>query len=282
MPEPVIRDVPDPARWLAVYRAVETERPDAAFRDPFARALAGERGWRIPTELTREDVSWFYTVRTHLVDRFVGACVERAGVDMVVNLAAGLDARPYRLALPPTLRWVEVDLPDVLDDKEEILSGAKPTCELERVRLDLSNRDARRGLFARLGRSSTRALVITEGLLMHLMTYDVRELACDLAEMPGLQHWVLDVCSPGLLETMNESTGAALRAAGTPYLFAPTEGPAFFECCGWKAIDVRSLLKAARRLNRLPLFLRMMAMLPESAGAQGSRPWGGVCLLHRS
>jgi O-methyltransferase involved in polyketide biosynthesis len=207
--------------------------------------------------------------------------VERAGVDMVVSLAPGLDARPYRLALPAALRWVEVDLPDIVDEKERILAGAKPTCELERVRLDLTNRDARRGLFARLGQRSTRALVITEGLLIYLMTYDVRELACDLAEMPTLEHWVLDLCSPGLMQAMTERMGDTLRAAGTPYLFAPTEGPAFFECCGWKAIDVRSLLKAGRRLNRLPWFLRMIAMLPESAGAQGSRPWAGVCLLRR-
>ena len=282
MTDPLNRDISDTARWLAVYRALETDRPDAAFRDPFARALAGERGWQIPKALTGEDVSWSFTARTHVLDRFIAACVKNAGVDMVVNLAAGLDARPYRLALPPALRWVDVDLPDILDYKEEILAGAKPTCTLERVRLDLSNRDARRGLFARLGRSSTKALVITEGVLIYLMSYDVRELACDLAEMPSFQHWLLDICSPGLREMMTERMGDVAKAAGAPYLFAPAEGPAFFECCGWKTIDVRSLLKAARRLNRLPLFLRMTAMLPEPTGAQGSRPWAGVCLLQRT
>lgn len=270
------------ARWLAVYRALESERPDAAFRDPCARALAGERGWQIPKALAGEDVSWLFTARTQVIDRFIEACVKHAGVDMVVNLAAGLDARPYRLTLPPTLRWVEIDLPDMLDYKEEVLAGAKPACELERVRVDLLNRDARQGMFAQLGRRSTKALVISEGLLIHLMSYDVRELACDLAEMPSFQYWLLDICSLGLMEMMTERMGDALRAAGAPYLFAPTEGPAFFECCGWKAIDVRSLLKAARRLNRLPLFLRVMTMLPESLGARGSRPWASVCLLQRT
>lgn len=281
MTEPLIRSISDTARWLAVYRALETDRPDAAFRDPSARALAGERGWQIPKALAGEDVSWFFTARTHVVDRFIEACVMHAGVDMVVNLAAGLDARPYRLALPPTLCWVEIDVPDMLDYKEGVLAGVKPACELERVRLDLLNRDARRGVFAQLGRRSTKALVITEGLLIHLMSYDVRELACDLAEMPSFQHWVVDLCSPGLMGMMRERMGDALRAAGTPYLFAPPEGSAFFECCGWKAIDDRSLLRAAHRLNRLPLGLRVRAMLPESSRAQGSRPWAGVCLLQR-
>ena len=35
------------------------------------------------------------------------------------NLAAGLDTRPYRMDLPPSLRWIEVDLPDILDYKED-------------------------------------------------------------------------------------------------------------------------------------------------------------------
>src|SRR5438094_189679 len=77
--------------------------------------------------------------------------------------------RPYRMKLPAALRWVEVDLPEILDYKEGVLADAQPTCALERVRLDLSNADARRGLFERLGGSAERAAVLTEGLLIYLM-----------------------------------------------------------------------------------------------------------------
>lgn len=44
MTEPAIRNISDTARWAAMYRALETERPNPLFRDPFARKLAGERG----------------------------------------------------------------------------------------------------------------------------------------------------------------------------------------------------------------------------------------------
>lgn len=37
--EPLIRNVSDTARWVAVFRAMESERPDAVFRDPLARRL---------------------------------------------------------------------------------------------------------------------------------------------------------------------------------------------------------------------------------------------------
>lgn len=39
-----VRGVSDTARWVAYFRALETKRPDALFRDPFAERLASERG----------------------------------------------------------------------------------------------------------------------------------------------------------------------------------------------------------------------------------------------
>jgi len=44
MAEPLVSHVSDTARWVAVYRAWESQRPDALFSDPFAERLAGARG----------------------------------------------------------------------------------------------------------------------------------------------------------------------------------------------------------------------------------------------
>ncbi|HMC32560.1 MAG TPA: class I SAM-dependent methyltransferase [Candidatus Angelobacter sp.] len=49
--EPSLRNISDTALWVAIYRARETERPDALFRDPFARKLAGARGEQIAQEM---------------------------------------------------------------------------------------------------------------------------------------------------------------------------------------------------------------------------------------
>jgi methyltransferase (TIGR00027 family) len=279
---PLIRNISDTARWVAVYRARESERPDAVFRDPYARALAGDRGEQIANALpVGQQNAWAWTARTYLFDRFVAQQVA-AGADVVLNLAAGLDARPYRMDLPASLRWVEVDLPEILEYKEQVLAGATPRCALERVRLDLFNVDARRGLFARVARDARHAVVIAEGLLIYLMPDAVQALGRDLAAIPAIQQWIVDIVSPGLLRMMQEQMGDIVRQAGAPYLFAPAEGPAFFEASGWTPAAVGSILKTARKLDRLPLFLRMIAMLPESTGSQGSRPWSAVCLLAKS
>jgi methyltransferase (TIGR00027 family) len=279
--EPLIRNISDTARWVAVYRARESDRPDAVFRDPFARRLAGERGEQIANSMPLgRDSDWSVVTRTYLIDQFVTDRVGQ-GVDMVVNLAAGLDARPYRLQLPPTLRWIEVDLSEILDYKENILRDEKPVCVLERFRLDLSDLQARRALFTQLGNQARKALVITEGLIIYLTADAVAALAQDLAAPPSFHSWILDIASPGLLRMLKKRMTSQLQQAA-PLKFAPDEGLDFFLRYGWKPADVRSLLKNAARLKRLPFFLRLIALLPESKSSRRNRPWSGICLLSKS
>jgi methyltransferase (TIGR00027 family) len=279
--EPESHDISDTARWMAAFRAQETARPDAVFRDPFARALAGDWAERHAEALASHgEHAWPFVARTYLFDRFVTRLVDH-GVDLVVNLAAGLDTRPYRMALPASLRWVEVDLPEILDYKEQILADATPACALERVPLDLTNEDARRGLFARLGASARHAVVLCEGLVVYLMPREVAQLAVDLGAQPSFEYWLIDIASPRALEMMNERVGNIMTEAGTPFLFAPRDGPEFFNAYGWTPHEVRSMMKTAGKLGRLPLSLRMFTLLPETSAATGDRPWSAVCLLTR-
>jgi methyltransferase (TIGR00027 family) len=279
--EPLIRNISDTAQWAAVYRAQESGRPDAVFRDPYARRLAGPRGEQIADSLPKgRSQSWAWVTRTYLFDQFIAEEVAR-GVDLVVNLAAGLDARPYRMELPPGLRWIEVDLPALLDYKEDILAGETPKCVLEHVRLDLADVPARRQLFDQLGREAKRALVVTEGLLIYLTPDEVRSLARDLAAPSPFQRWVVDVVSPGLLKMLLKQWGSSLDDAGAPLKFAPPEGPAYFASAGWEPIVVRPILRTAARIKRSPLLLRLVAKLPEPKGPPGNRPWSAVCLLEK-
>ena len=124
---------------------------------------------------------------------------------------------------------------------------------------------------------------IAEGLLVYLSAEDVGVLATDLAREPSFRYWALDVVSPGLLEMLRKQGGGAeLAQAGAPFKFGPAEGPAFFERYGWRPVDVRSTFKAAARARRLPWQLKIFSFFPESNGAQGKRPWSGICLMGRA
>src|SRR5512146_3348096 len=98
-----ISHVSDTAHWVAVYRAMETERPDAIFRDPYARRLAGEKGEQIVRSVKRGgQAAWAMITRTAVFDELILREIAGDGIDCVLNLAAGLDARPFRLKLPPS------------------------------------------------------------------------------------------------------------------------------------------------------------------------------------
>jgi methyltransferase (TIGR00027 family) len=231
--------------------------------------------------LTPDRNEWPWVMRTYLFDTFIAGQVAQ-GVDLIVNLAAGLDARPYRMTLPPSLLWVEVDMPELLAYKEEALRGEKPVCKLERIGLDLADVGARRDLLQSLSSKATKAMAVSEGLIIYLEREEVGELASDLAAPPSFRWWALDLASPGLLKMIQKQIGAHLSQARAPLKFAPEEGPGFFEPFGWHAVEVRSMFKEAARHKRLAAWMRLLALLPESNGRQGSRPWSAVCLMERS
>lgn len=270
----------DTARWVAVFRARETSRPDAVFHDPYAARLAGERGAQIAAKMTFQDRnSWSFVARTWLFDRFLLDQIR--GADTVINLAAGLDTRPYRLDLPPHLLWVEVDFPRLLAYKTEVLRDERPRCAIERIPLDLADVTARQALFSRVSANRRRVVVLSEGLLIYLTRDFVRSLSSDLARQGSIRTWILDLSSPALLRMVQKHSGP-LTDAKTPLQFAPEEGPAFFEADGWRVQRVESVLKAASRIRRLPsIRMRVIAAI-SSNEPKRNRIWSGVCVFERT
>ena len=132
MPTPIdapISSVSDTARCVAVYRARESSRPDALFRDPYAEELAGARGRAIAELMPRSARNgWPLIARTRLIDDLIRDAIAR-GCDCVLNLAA-----------------------------------AQPRCRLRRVAVNLTDAAARTAMLRDAVGSSMQVLVITEGL----------------------------------------------------------------------------------------------------------------------
>lgn len=285
MPSAPITNVSDTARWVAVYRAMETERPDAIFRDPFARKLAGERGEEIVRSMRRaRSAAWAMIVRTAVMDEIITSTLATGGIDMIINLAAGLDARPWRMPLPPSLHWVDVDLPEILDYKTSHITE-KPKCQYEAVHADLTDTEVRRKLFARLASECNRALVVSEGLLIYLTPEDVGALATDLQAAGKFQWWLIDLGSPRLLKMMRRSWGKSAQNANAPFLFAPAKGTEFFRKFGWREKSFRASLAEARRLKReMPGagFWRMVGRLFPAKTRREFERMSAVVLLERA
>jgi methyltransferase (TIGR00027 family) len=137
------------ATMVAAQRALATER--RLIEDPFAAPLVRAVGIDVYTRLVNGEVpvdegSEFdpdrmargMAVRTRFYDRhFIDAA--ESGIRQAVILAAGLDARAYRLPWPAGTVVYEVDMPEVIEFKTATLSTlrAEPTAERRTVAVDL-------------------------------------------------------------------------------------------------------------------------------------------------
>ncbi len=271
---------------VAHHRATESARPDALFQDPYAQRLAGERGEEIARKMPwGRRIAWSTITRTVLMDEIMLRLTGR-GVDTVLNLAAGLDSRPYRLALPESLRWVEMDLPAMTAAKAEFLAGDQPRCRLERVAVDLRDHAARRNALAEFASSAKKALVMTEGLLIYLDEPTVSGLARDLYDQAAIQYWMTDLASPYVVKRMQRWWRKQMKAANTQLNFGPAEGTKFFEPLGWREAEFHDLFLSSLRINRpMPfawIFKVQKRLLPKRTAKNMLKWRSGVALLERN
>jgi O-methyltransferase involved in polyketide biosynthesis len=179
---------------------------------------------------------------------------------------------------------VDVDLPGILNYKTATLQNEKPVCRYEAVTADLTDVEQRQTLFARLAAGSSRALIVSEGLLIYLSPEQAAALAADLHAQPSFQEWLFDLASPQLLQRMSRMWGKNLKAAGAPFLFAPAEGVEFFRPFGWHEALFRSTWDEANRLKRTMKgvwFWNLLGRLASKRAQEAFRRFSGNVLLER-
>lgn len=254
----VVENVSDTAHWVAYYRALESQRPDALFRDRLAQRLAGERGRVMAESMAKLALPWAIAVRTRVYDELILGAIEQDKATAVINLAAGLDTRPYRLDLPRSIHWIELDLPQIIEHKQAALAGERTFCEVERIGLDLAERGAVDAVLKRVVAQHSSVIVVTEGLLAYLDETTVGGLSTDLYAHPAIRSWVLEAALPEVLERNERAWGKQLEKAGAAMKFAPANGIQYFCRYGWAVRTKRSCLLEARRLRREPRFAGLL------------------------
>jgi methyltransferase (TIGR00027 family) len=195
---------------VAACRALEFECADGFVRDPFAARLAGERGMAMLQALPNPVVMRFgIAVRSRFMDELLLEALASSPISAVVSVGCGLDTRPWRLELPPDLRWIEVDFADMLDYKEALMSAETPRCRRERITADLNDAAQRRTIYAAAG--SAPSLMITEGLLMYLPAATVDALAAEACQESGIAHWMSDITTTAFANAINMDTFRSVR-----------------------------------------------------------------------
>ncbi|MFZ6180308.1 SAM-dependent methyltransferase [Nannocystis pusilla] len=232
---------------VAAMRAEESARPDRLFEDPFAAQLAGDAGRAALAAYRRAALPLpIIEVRTRCFDEAI-ARAWAAGIRQFVLLAAGMDARAYRLPWPAGARVFEVDQPEVLATKAELLTTARPRCERVAVATDLAG-DWPVALLAAGFDRSQRSLWLVEGLLPYL---DADVVAALFARLAGLSapgsRLLYDVLGRALLESPPLAPILALmRELGAPWRFATDEPARLIGQHGWDTVVLDPAVLAAQ------------------------------------
>lgn len=168
------------ATFVAARRALASRGPEVLIDDRFAEPLVRAVGHDFFTRLLDGEITWDDTsfseqqvreqiaVRTRFFDDFF-LDATAAGLRQTVILAAGLDARAYRLPWPAGTVVFEIDQPKVIEFKTTTLAGlgAAPTSEWRAVGIDLRD-DWPTALRASSFDIDQPTAWIAEGLLMYL------------------------------------------------------------------------------------------------------------------
>lgn len=220
---------------VAAGRAMEAARPDALITDAQASAFvaAAQRdGTPIPLPSTWppdtadmaasldvgadevhqlwETLTTYMGVRSKYFDEYVREACHEAGITQVVILAAGLDTRAHRLDLPDGTDLYEIDHPNVLTFKDQVLAeqDAKPACSRHPIGVDL--RDDWPTALREAGFDPTAPTAwLAEGLLFYLPD-DAKELLCQRVQRlsaVGSQWAIESMADPrGVMSVLQDNT----------------------------------------------------------------------------
>jgi methyltransferase (TIGR00027 family) len=232
---------------VAAVRAFETARPDRLFADPLAATFAEAGGLDLdspPGGRRGVALRVWVVARTLFLDDLLAEAVQQ-GCRQVVLLGAGFDARPFRLPWPAGTRCFEVDTPDVLGPKDQVLAAehAVPGCERFVVPCDL--RDDWPAALRAAGLDPARPTAwIAEGLLVYLDPADVDRLLASVTGLSAPGSWL------GLtMTTRGADEFADTRLAALRQSRAPDDPIGWLAGLGWAA-DVSDLRQVLREHGR--------------------------------
>ncbi|MER5600326.1 SAM-dependent methyltransferase [Streptomyces sp. NPDC002265] len=244
---------------VARVRALESERENALFRDPLARAFAAAGGlWPSSTPLPDDDeaarlrrlaVSFSIVIRTKFLDDLVRqACA--SGIRQVVLLGAGMDSRAFRMDWPEGTRLFEVDTAVPLDFKASVLRQERAVARCERITVAVDLREDWPAALAAAGHDAAVPTVwIAEGLLIYLPQDAVELLLARISTQsaPG-SRMGLTLGSPGVIERF--ATDAAPGSAASLWVSEMPDDPvAWLAGHGWEA-DTHTLRERAAAYGR--------------------------------
>lgn len=228
------------ARFVAAVRARESLREDGLFRDPYAEKLAGAEGFEMLEISQRSNPipdgpGTYLVLRTRFMDDRIREAVAE-GYRQVVLVAAGMDSRAFRLEWPDGVTVWELDRPELLTLKAELLGSAEPVCGRVTLGVDLAHSWAKELLAAGFDPAAP-TLWSVEGLFYYLEESAVRHILQEITALsaPGSRMLGDLVSATFLTAPFLQQALRAMEERGHPWISGTDEPEAFLSEFGWDA-----------------------------------------------
>jgi O-methyltransferase involved in polyketide biosynthesis len=166
-------------------RAIDSRLPRPFLGDATADEIIATIGYgldkfpQLTTKLVdRRSKVFDVAVRTKVLDEMVRRFVRRQPDAVVLDLGAGLDGRISRVSPPPSVEWYDVDFPEVVALREQLLPQYT---NAHNVGTNLTDPDWLQAI-----RGDRPAMIVADGLLLFLAHHEFITLLNRLiAHFPG-------------------------------------------------------------------------------------------------
>jgi O-methyltransferase involved in polyketide biosynthesis len=145
-------------------KAMESRRPDSILEDRDADDALRRIDYDFSRLKVRRSDQLSLAVRAKAYDSWARQFLDSHPDCTVLHLGCGLDTRVYRVDPPPTVRWYDVDLPDVIELRRRLFP---PRDGMQSIAGSLADRALLHGIAG-----DTPVLVIAEGLTPYLRAVD--------------------------------------------------------------------------------------------------------------
>jgi O-methyltransferase involved in polyketide biosynthesis len=145
-------------------KAMESRRPDSILGDIAADEALRRIDYDFSKLKIRRSDHTSLAVRAKAYDTWVRQFLDSHPVCTVLHLGCGLDTRVYRVDPPPTVRWYDIDLPDVIELREKLFPPRDGAQHVAASLADPHLLDVISG--------DTPVLVVAEGLTPYLRAVD--------------------------------------------------------------------------------------------------------------
>jgi len=189
-------------------RALQSRSKHPILRDPWAEEAVQRVDYDFAELKVGRRAALLFACRATQLDLWATRFLAEHPDATVLHLGCGLDSRVYRIAPPPTVRWFDVDYPEVITLRRRLYSGREGYHMLGSSLADLSWLDEVPG--------DRPAMIVAEGVTMYLTEEIIKALLNALTDHFPSGQLAFDAHMPQLVRWLTK-TGATVRGTGATF-----------------------------------------------------------------